>query len=202
MMSDIVDNINHVNNSGSQSELETLSSLLLTVIGFAGFQLDFSIKRETGPRGQIHVDFKGPDTRLLTARNGELLNSLEYIAAKVLRLEQEEHDSIVFDADGFKARRDRDLQRSAAEAIASVKRTGKPYAFAPMSSHERRLLHMALTESGLPTASSGEPPRRYVVLYPANYRSGTPDGNIAGEPNDPVKTEDRVNAIRSSFRRR
>ena len=202
MTTEKVDNISHVNNKGSQDELETLSSLLLSVIGFAGFELDFSIKRETGPQGQIRVEFKGPDTALLTARNGELLNALEYIGAKALGLEQEEHDRIVFDANSFKARRDRDLQRWASEAIASVRRTGKPYAFAPMTSHERRLLHMALSESGLPTESSGEPPRRYVVLYPQNYRSGIADGNIAGEPADSVKTEDRANAIRSSFRRR
>jgi spoIIIJ-associated protein len=202
MMTQRVDNISHVNNEGSQSELETLSNLLLSVIGLAGFQLDFSIKREPGPQAQIRVEFKGPDAALLTARNGELLNALEFIGAKALRLEQEEHDRVVFDANSFKAKRDRDLQHSAAEAIASVRRTGKPYAFAPMSSHERRLLHMALSESGLPTASSGEPPRRYVVLYPESYRSGAPDGNVADDPNHTVKTEDRANAIRNSFRRR
>jgi spoIIIJ-associated protein len=203
-MTQIVDNISHVSSEGSQqSELETLSSLLLSIIGFAGFRLEFGIKRESGPDGQIRVEFRGSDTRLLTARNGELLNALEYIAAKALRLEQEQHDRIVFDADSFKEKRDRDLQRWAMEAITSVKNTGKPYAFAPMTSHERRLLHMALSESGLPTASSGEPPRRYVVLYPENYRGSAPDGNVAAsEPEDQTKTEDRANAIRSLFRRR
>jgi spoIIIJ-associated protein len=32
------------------------------------------------------------------------------------------------------------------------------------------MLHMFLRDSGLQTASSGESPRRFVVLYPAGYR--------------------------------
>jgi len=44
-----------------------------------------------GPRS-LFVEFTGPDTPVLTARNGELLNALEHIATKMLRLEPEEHD--------------------------------------------------------------------------------------------------------------
>ena len=32
------------------------------------------------------------------------------------------------------------------------------------------MLHLFLKESGLQTASTGEGPRRYVVLYPEGYR--------------------------------
>ena len=139
---------------------------------------------------------------MLTARNGELLNAMEHIAAKALRLEPEQHDRISFDADSFKANRDLSLRRSAAEAVDSVRRSGRPYAFAPMTSHERRQLHLLLQESGLPTASSGEVPRRYVVLYPQGYEAGA---NLAG-PRDgsrpAIPTEDRAHAVRSSFRRR
>jgi spoIIIJ-associated protein len=39
-----------------------------------------------------------------------------------------------------------------------------------MSSRERRMLHLFLRDSGLQTASSGEGPRRFVVLYPEGYR--------------------------------
>ena len=112
---------------------------LRTVIKSAGFQLEFSIQQDPGsdvastaattdstglqPRpagGRLRVEFTGADTALLTARNGELLNALENIGAKMLKLEQEHHDHISFDADSFKANRDRELRRSAEEAIASV----------------------------------------------------------------------------------
>src|ERR1700677_2438461 len=51
-----------------------------------------------GPRS-LYVEFSGPDTMVLTARNGEVLNALEHVATKILRLEPEEHDQVSFDAD-------------------------------------------------------------------------------------------------------
>ena len=140
----------------------------------------------------ISVEFTGPDTPLLTARNGELLLAIEHIAAKLLRLEQEDHDRISFDAENFKLLRQQELRLAAEAAVEKVRRTGQPHAFNPMSSRERRLLHLALAASGLPTASSGLGPRRYVVLYP--------EGHKPTESMPPA--EDRTQAIRKTFRRR
>jgi spoIIIJ-associated protein len=189
-------------------------SLLRSVIDQTGLQLSFVLSGDldsghgtpvsvqvsvpvTIPDGrQLLAEFSGPDTAMLTARNGELLHALEHLAAKVLRLEPEEHDRVSFDAGGYKATRGRMLQESADRGIASVRSTGQPYSFAVMNSRERRLLHLTLKESGLPTASSGEMPRRFVVLYPETYEP-TAEGGISTVP-----VFDRVEAIRSSFRRR
>lgn len=149
---------------------------------------------DPSPRSpQITVDLSGPDAPLLLARNGELLHAIEHLAAKILRLEPEDHDLIYFDAQNFKATRNRELDMMAEIAIEKVRATGRPFSFAPMSSHERRILHMALAKSGLPTASSGESPRRFVVLYP--------EGEEPVQPATP-SSEDRTRAIRNSFRRR
>jgi len=142
---------------------------------------------------QITVELTGPDTPLLLARNGELLLAIEHIAAKILRLESEDHDRISFDAEGFKATRNRELDLMAEMAIQKVRATGQPFSFSPMSSRERRILHLALAKSGLPTASSGTGPGRFVVLYPEGLEPG---------PAAAPSAEDRTRAIRSSFRRR
>jgi spoIIIJ-associated protein len=150
-----------------------------------------STPSDTAP--EITVDFTGPDTPLLLARNGELLHAIEHIAAKILRLEPEEHDRISFDAEGFKATRNRELDLMAEMAIQKVRATGRPFSFAPMTSRERRILHLSLAKSGLPTASSGEGPGRFVVLYPEGLEPSQPPASSA---------EDRTRAIRNSFRRR
>jgi spoIIIJ-associated protein len=121
---------------------------------------------EHSSRPEIVVEFSGPDTHLLTSRNGELLFAIEHLAAKVLGLEPEEHDRISFDAGGFKAKRDRELYRLASAAIIKVRTTATAYVFPPMPSRERRILHLALASSGLKSASSGERLLRSVVLYP------------------------------------
>ena len=140
---------------------------------------------------EISVELFGPDVPTVLARNGELLLAMEHIAAKILRFEHEDHDRISFDAENFKVLRHQELRMAAEAAIERVRRTGQPYSFSPMSSRERRLLHMALASSGLMTASSGEGPRRFVVLYPEGEKLA-PQANPA----------DRAAAIRQRFRRR
>jgi spoIIIJ-associated protein len=138
----------------------------------------------------IKVELTGPDTPLLLARNGELLHAIEHIAAKILRLEPEDHDRISIDAENFKANRDHELELMAELAVQKVRATGMPFSFSPMSSRERRMLHLSLAKSGLPTASSGEGPGRYVVVYPEGLQPVVPSA------------AERTRAIRNSFRRR
>jgi spoIIIJ-associated protein len=142
------------------------------------------------------VEFSGPDTLVLTGHNGEVLNALEHIATKILRLEPEEHDLVSFDADHFKANRDRQMRDSAAAAVERVRATGQPHSFPAMTSRERRMLHLILSESGLPTASSGEGPGRFVVLYPVGV---DPSAAMVADP--PMHRPD-ANRIRDTFRHR
>lgn len=156
---------------------EQVASLMRTLTSTGGLRLKYRITAGAGAadpdgfeRRDIYVECKGPDAGLLLERDGELLRALEHIAAKVLRLEPEDHDRISFDAEGFKAARVQHLRRIADTAIDRVDDTGQPFRFPPMNSRERRMLHLFLRDSGLQTASSGEGPRRFVVLYPEGYR--------------------------------
>jgi spoIIIJ-associated protein len=144
---------------------------LLTTTG--GLRLKYRITAGAGaadPDGlearEIYVEIAGPDAPLVTQRNGELLRALEHIAAKIVRLEPEEHDRISFDSGNFKAMRAREMKMAADAAAERVRRSGTPYSFQPMSSRERRMLHLAFRQfDDLETESSGEGLRRFVVVY-------------------------------------
>ena len=146
------------------------------------------------PRG-LHVEFSGPDAPLLTARNGELLDALEHLATKILRIEPDSKQQVSFDANQFRANKDRRLRESAAAAVEHVRSTGRPHPFPAMNARERRQLHLILGESGLPTASSGEGAERYVVLYPANGQAADPNAGERTRPRD-------AGHIREAFRHR
>src|ERR1700729_4257189 len=142
---------------------EQIASLMRSLTTTGGMRLKFRITAGAGAadpdgfeRRDIYVECKGPDAELLTDRDGELLRALEHIAAKILALESEDHDRVSFDANGFKAERAASIQDAAEDAVADVEDTGEPFHFSPMSSRERRMLHMFLVDSGLQTASSGE----------------------------------------------
>ena len=158
-----------------------VDEILRRVIPLASFRLKYRISAnppavtELGEGAEIVVDFTGPDAPLLLERNGELLRALEHIALKVLRLESEEHDKVSFDSMNFKVMRAQELKLAAEVAAEKVRKTGQPYQFQPMSARERRMLHLAMRDHlDLRTESSGEAERRFVVVYPRDYKGAPP----------------------------
>src|SRR5580698_5430533 len=157
-----------------QQAAQKIAGFLTTLNKLGGFRLKYRITAGDGARDPqglegrvIYVELAGADTQLLVQHNGELLRALEAVAAQILRLDQREHDLISFDAGNFKALRAQELRLQAETAAEKVIRTGVPYAFPPMNSRERRLMHMAFRGiEGVETASSGEGPDRFLAVYP------------------------------------
>ena len=143
-----------------------IAGFLRSVFSATQLNLSFTIQQHPGSVPDLTIEFTGPDIKLLTARNAELLKAIEHLAAKVRGLEPEQHDLLSCDADRYKKDRDGALLASAQRAITHVRDTGLPFTFPPMSSHERRQLHLILAPVGLETASTGEGHERRVVLYP------------------------------------
>jgi len=122
-------------------------------------------------RPEILVEFAGPDSALLLDRGGELLRALELLALEMLRMPSAEHEKICFDCQNHRSMRLEELRLAADVAAEKVRKTGAPYHFAPMSSRERRIVHLALRDhADLRTESQGEGPRRNVVVYPKDYK--------------------------------
>jgi spoIIIJ-associated protein len=156
---------------------QKIAALLKTLTTTGGLRLKYRITAGAGAADpdqlearEIYVELAGPDAPLLTQRGGELLRALEHVAAKTIRLENEEHDKVSFDANNFKALRARELKLAAETAAEKVRRTGQPYSFAPMSSRERRMLHLAFRAyDDIETSSTGEGLQRFVVAHTRGY---------------------------------
>jgi spoIIIJ-associated protein len=74
---------------------------------------------------------------------------------------------VVVDAAGYRERRRETLEALADRTAARVKESGEPAELEPMSSIERRIVHLRLQEvAGVRTTSEGEEPYRYVVVEP------------------------------------
>ena len=158
-----------------------IESLLKNVIASGGFKLKYRITVNPPPLSEdlaspeILVELAGADSSLVLERGGEMLRSLETIAHEALHVHHEDHDKIAFDCKGYRAARQHELRLAAEVAAERVTRTGAPYAFAPMTSRERRMIHLAFRDhESLTTQSEGEGGRRYVVLYPRNYKPPRP----------------------------
>src|SRR5258707_9209164 len=156
-----------------------INEFLQAVVTHGGLRLKYRIVVDPPPQSEwekpeIFVDLSGPDSTLLLARGGELLRALELLALEILRLPSGEHEKISFDCQNQRSLRLEELRMAASVAADKVRQTGTPYHFAPMSSRERRIVHLALRDhADLRTESDGEGLRRCVVLYPADYKPAT-----------------------------
>lgn len=160
-----------------------IESLLNMMISTGGFKLKYriTVNPPVPPGGEnleqpeILVELAGPDSSLLLERNADMLRAVETIIHESLRLSGDDHDKISFDCRGYRAARQQELKLAAQVAAERVLKTGTPYSFAPMSSRERRLIHLAFRDhQALTTQSEGEGGRRYVVLYPRDYKPSRP----------------------------
>ena len=155
-----------------------IEELLRGIVAQGGLHLKYRITvdpplpgERDWERPEILVELSGPDSTLLLERGGELLRAIELLALEMLRLPGNEHEKVSFDCMNQRAMRIEELRMAASVAAEKVRKTGVPYEFAPMSSRERRIVHLALREySDLHTESRGEGPHRCLVVYPKNYK--------------------------------
>ena len=159
-----------------------INELLSGIVKHGGLRLKYRItvdppmaEERDWERPEILVEFSGPDSPLLLGRGAELLRAIELLAIEMLRLPGNEHEKVCFDCMNHRSMRLEELRIAASVAAEKVRKSGAPYQFAPMSSRERRILHLALRDlSDLRTESTGEGGHRSVVLYPKDYKAGAP----------------------------
>jgi spoIIIJ-associated protein len=162
-----------------------INEFLRGVLANAGLRLKYRItvdpplpEERDWERPEILVEFAGPDSPLMLERGGELLRAIELLAIEMLRLQGNEHEKISFDCMNHRAMRIQELRMAATVAAEKVRKTGAPYKFAPMSSRERRIVHLALRgETDLVTESEGEGLRRCLVVY---AKDAKPAGRSGG----------------------
>ena len=155
-----------------------INEMLTTIVQLGDFRVKYKItvdpplpEDRDWEKPAILVEFSGADSGMLIERNGELLRSIECVVMEALRLGSEEHEKVAFDCMGFRRERFDELKLAAEVAAQRVRERGTPYAFAPMSSRERRIIHLVLRdEEDLRTESEGMGPERHLVVYPKDYK--------------------------------
>jgi len=151
-----------------------LDQFLAPVLQQAGFELSYELRAPENPHPEVEnpeitVIFSGSDVELLLENRAELLLALEHLSMEAIRLPAEDHSLISFDANDYRLLRVEELRMSALAAAEKVKRTHVPFHFNPMTSRERRVIHLALREEkDLRSESVGVGPARAVVIVPAD----------------------------------
>ncbi|HJY85346.1 MAG TPA: R3H domain-containing nucleic acid-binding protein [Candidatus Acidoferrales bacterium] len=157
-----------------------LRRFLDLVIAQTRLELGYEIRLEVRSGGasavevespEVLVVFRGRDQELLLERSAELLQALEYLALRWLRLDPHYYDHIRFDSGDYRALRIEELKLSARVAAERVRETRTPFRFNPMPARERRVIHLVLKDQpGVRTTSEGVGEQRQVVVFPAEAK--------------------------------
>jgi len=151
-----------------------IDQFLLALLEHAGFDLTYQLNSPENRHPEVEnpevtVNFSGNDVDLLLANRAEVLLALEHLSMEAIRLPPEDHSLISFDANDYRLLRVEELRLSALAAAEKVKRTHTPFHFNPMTSRERRVIHLALREEKeLRSESVGVGPGRAVVVIPSD----------------------------------
>jgi spoIIIJ-associated protein len=158
-----------------------LLAFLERMIRAGGFELRAKVQVLESPGGaeqgeaEVLADLDGKDKEILLARNGEVLKALEHLAFRALRLEPAYHDKIHLDSGGYRAMRFEELKMTAKVAAERVQTSKQSFQLNPMSSRERRIVHLALKDMpGVRTESIGTGEERQVVIHAVKNEAPLP----------------------------
>ncbi len=147
---------------GQAAESRKLVSRIVTELG-----IDATLDVEEG-RDTITVTVAGGNVAPIIGRNGQTIDAVQYLLNVIAyRAYGEAKKDVVVDADGYRERRRATLETLADEIADRVRQTGTAEELEPMTSVERKVIHLRLKEAaGVATASEGTEPNRYVVVLP------------------------------------
>lgn len=117
-------------------------------------------------RTMVLIEITGKDLSILIGRRAETLNSLQYITSLMLNQEMGNWMPLIIDVQGYRFRRERQLQQLARRLADQVVQTGRRQVLEPMPANERRLIHLELRYHPFVTTESiGEEPNRKTTIF-------------------------------------
>jgi len=153
----------------TEEELDKVADTAVAVIQriLGSFGIEAAIDEYEGDDGEIILDIVGGDLAILIGRHGKTLDSLQTLVSAATSRQLGFRYPIVVDVEGYRGRRREKLEDMARRTADRVARQGRAVKLRPMTSYERRIIHMSLRDDRrVVTASEGEDPSRAVVISP------------------------------------
>ena len=123
------------------------------------------VRLEKEEQDRIHLDIRGEDLGRVIGKDGALLEAFQELTASAASKRASKRIHVLLDASGYRGRREGKLTRIAKEASEKAEHTGRPVILEPMSSSDRRIIHLALqNHPKVESFSKGEKSSRRVVI--------------------------------------
>ncbi len=115
----------------------------------------------------VTATLSGGELGVVIGKHGKTIDAVQYLV-NAIRAREGDAKPVVIDAQNYRRRREQALAETAERAARDAVRTGGPIALDPMTSVERKIVHLLLKErDDVETSSDGREPFRHIVVSPA-----------------------------------
>ncbi len=145
----------------AQEQLDDATELLREFFHHLGSAVTIEV---TGAE-PLRLNVTGEGTDAFIGKRGTTLRSIQFLYNLMLTKQLGEHDLVVVDIGGYRQRREELLIGMARRLADLVRENGKPITLEAMPPHERRIIHLTLSEDdAVETHSTGTGDERRVVI--------------------------------------
>lgn len=147
---------------------EVVRDTLEGIIEKGQFKLFYDVKEETAEK--IVVELHGEDEGLLKDRDGQLLDSFQFLVTRVIQHRFPEGKiEIVFDTNGYREEASQDLIKVADKLKAIVIEKNRSVYFRALAPKDRKIIHQYLAEDErVMSRSVGDGLYKKIKIFPAN----------------------------------
>lgn len=164
---------------GDDTVIEVVKDTLEGVIERGNFQLYYDVKEATEER--ILVELHGEDEAALRDKEGQLLDSLQFLSKRVIQHKfPESKVDVIFDSNGYREESSQELIKVAEKLKAIVIEKNKSVYFRALPPKDRKIIHQYLAnDTRVMSRSVGDGLYKKIKIYPAGKKKGgSPDGEM------------------------
>ena len=151
--------------SKKKNPVEEIQRLTEELLAKMGVEAKVAVEEDKKNK-MFKISLSSPeDNALLVGRFGRNLEALQTILNLMTANALGEWQRVLVDIDGYRQKREEQLEKMAQEALEKVAATGEPVTFPGLSSFERRVIHLYFKDKPeMETLSEGEGRERYLVV--------------------------------------
>ena len=149
----------------TQNDINKIKEITKEFFDKTSFDIELEILKPE--ENTVPIRIKTAEPNILIGQNGQTLAEIQHLLKSLLRRNIETDFYLDIDINDYKKKKTEYLKSSANESADEVAISQKEKILSPMSSYERRIIHMQLaSRKDVITESIGKDPERKIIIKP------------------------------------
>jgi spoIIIJ-associated protein len=151
-----------------ESPVDVVYNYIKDVLQVFGVE-DLEIKKQKETDDSLVLSILGKDLNSVIGKHGNTLDALQYLANLVANNGRKDYFRVKINIADYREKREKALEKLGSTVAIKALTTRREYQLEPMSSYDRRIIHMAVQKcKGVISRSQGEGINRRIIIAPDN----------------------------------